>query len=93
MKAEYTKDMQVRASCPDCGGAISTFERNPGNRDLGYILIDQRHTFNGREFLRVVYRLFRCAGCGRGGIAKLHDNRNEQAAVLESFFPTAIAGR
>ena len=32
----------------------------------------------------------RCAGCGRGGIAKIHDNGTVRDGTLEEFFPLSI---
>ena len=52
----------VKARCSDCGGVISLFDfRDPG-REFGYIVNDGHHTFEGRQFTRVHYRLLRCAG-------------------------------
>lgn len=87
MKPEYV-NYNVRARCPDCSGAVTTFEfRNEGN-ECGYILIDKSHQYAGKNYSRIVYRLMRCAGCARGGLAKIHDNG--QSGDLESFFPTCI---
>src|SRR4051794_5762976 len=64
----------VTAPCPDCGGALSTFENRDGTRELGYVLVDKGHSFNGAAYSRTCYVLLRCASCYRGGMAKIHDN-------------------
>jgi len=42
------------------------------------------------RFTRVLYILMRCAGCGRGGVAKIHDNGMVRDGTLEEFFPLSI---
>ena len=79
---EYTKELNIRARCPDCNGAVSTFERKR-EQDFGCVMHKEVHTYEQKEFKRIIYRLFRCAGCGRGGLGKLHDAGNEGEAVLE----------
>lgn len=37
------------------------------------------------------WRLLRCSGCGRAGLAKFHDSGNGPSAVLESFQPRTLA--
>lgn len=83
-------DYGVKAICQDCGGAVSFFDYRDSSREFGYILINQQHSFTGTQFNRIQYRLLRCSGCGRGGLAKFHDNGN-LPAILESFFPRALA--
>lgn len=90
MNPEYTTNLNIRARCPNCGGAIATFERKSERAEHGFVLIDGRHVYDGMEFTRVIYRLFRCAGCGRGGLGKLHDKGDEHEAVLEEFIPAAV---
>jgi hypothetical protein len=86
MKPEY-RNGNVSASCPDCGGARSTFEFREAAREYGAVVRDGHHQFNGQPFKRILYVLMRCAGCGRGGIAKIHDNGSVIAGTLEEFFP------
>jgi len=90
MNPEYTKNLNIRARCPDCDGALTTFERKDTSSEYGFVLIDTKHSIGDKDFGRIIYRLFRCAGCGRGGLGELHDNGNEGEAVLESFFPISI---
>jgi hypothetical protein len=89
MKPEY-KNGNVSACCPDCGGARSTFEFREASREYGTVIRDSPHQFNGQPFSRILYTLMRCAGCGRGGIAKIHDNGRFIDGTLEEFFPIAI---
>lgn len=77
----------VRAQCPDCDGAVTTFEFKDTQRHFGTIIKDQAHTYDGKSYLRVLYLLMRCAGCHRGGLATLHDNGKVEEGVLESFLP------
>ncbi|MFA6099681.1 MAG: DUF4145 domain-containing protein [Patescibacteria group bacterium] len=75
----------VRAHCPDCSGVVTTFE-NRGGSDVD---VSGDHFFGNHAYDFVRYRLFRCAGCGRGGMAKIHVDRAGNTA-LESFLPTSI---
>lgn len=78
----------VKATCPDCS-AISFFDTKDASREYGYVLINKNHTFGGNSFSRIHYRMLRCSGCGRGALAKFHDNGN-LPAELESFYPRAL---
>lgn len=90
MKAIYDKrNRNIRAVCPDCG-ALATFEFRDPSREFGYIVIDQEHEFEGNRFKRIIYRLMGCGGCGRGGLAKIHDSGQPEKVILESFFPMSI---
>ncbi|OFW13933.1 MAG: hypothetical protein A3H27_18085, partial [Acidobacteria bacterium RIFCSPLOWO2_02_FULL_59_13] len=51
---------------------------------------DERHEFNGQTYGRMLYILMRCGGCGRGALAKIHDNGNVIDGALEEFFPFSI---
>lgn len=77
----------VRAKCPDCGGS-TTFEFKSAEREYGYVVQEGRHSFKGEGFEIIIYRLLRCAGCGRGGLAKIHSLASRN--VLESFLPFAL---
>jgi hypothetical protein len=89
MKPDY-KNSNVSAHCPDCGGVRSTFEFREAAREFGTVVRDVRHQYDGKPFIRVLYILMRCAGCGRGGIAKIHDNGTVRDGTLEEFFPLSI---
>lgn len=80
MKAKLRPNGVVSSQCPDWG-STSNFE----NR--GTATLDGAHEYQGQSFNRILFALQQCAGCGRGALAKVHDNGNWQTAVLESFFP------
>lgn len=84
MKPEYAHG-NVRSKCPDCSGAITTFETIGASSKIAH---DRKHSFKGQEFKSVIHALLKCAGCGRGGLAKIHEEGNRR--VLESFFPISI---
>ena len=89
MKPQYDNE-NVRAACPDCGGAVTTFEHKCGPGEYGSISRAAAHQYMGIRFERVVYMLLRCAGCGRGGLVKVHYDQSVEAGVLESFYPVSI---
>lgn len=89
MKPSYI-NMNVRAQCPDCGGALVMFEFRDSSHEFGSVQIEDYHSYKGRQFTKVIYRLMRCGGCGRGGLAKLHDSGQLKDAILESFYPVSI---
>ena len=79
----------VVANCPDCA-APTTFEaRSVGGGSGGMFTIREvGHSFQGMRYRRILYHLFRCAVCGRGGLAVIHDNGHPDGAVLECFLPS-----
>jgi len=89
MKQKYIK-CNVITRCPDCGGAVSTFEHAHKGQEFGAVLIGETHLFNGKRYNFVLYKLMRCAGCGRGGLAKIHYSDRVETGVLESFYPVSI---
>ena len=89
MKPESINKLAVKARCPDCGGAISVFDFKDSSREFGHVLKEEEHTYDGKRFTRIHYRLLRCSGCERAGLAKFHDGN--LPPVLESFYPRAIA--
>ena len=90
MKPEAVNHYSVRAQCPDCGGALSVFDHKVQGGELGLILNDRQHSYDGRPFTRIHWRILRCSGCERAGLAKFHDSGNGTSAVLESFHPRAL---
>lgn len=89
MEPKY-RNGNVAARCPDCNGAVTTFEYSHSGDEFGTIVVDGAHDFDGRRFSRVLYMLFRCAGCYRGGIGKIHDEGRVIDGTLEWFIPAAI---
>ncbi|MGC4089439.1 MAG: DUF4145 domain-containing protein [Polyangiaceae bacterium] len=61
------------------------------HREFGSVVTDDPHQFNGAHFTRIHWKLLRCSGCGRAGLAKFHDSGRGDSAVLESFYPRALA--
>jgi hypothetical protein len=91
MKPEIAApQMNIRANCPDCGGARTTFETQQHGQSFGVIIFDHRHEYEGRPYSRTLYQLLRCAGCGRGGLSVIHDNGNPAQGLLGEFFPRTI---
>lgn len=80
----------VSSCCPDCGGARSTFESRDASRDYGIVIRNGHHSYQGVAYIRTLYVLTRCAGCGRGGLATLHDTGNVHDGILEEFFPLSM---
>jgi len=90
MSPEY-KNGNVVARCPDCDGAITTFEyKGSSTGEFGTVIIDKQHKFENKPFQRTLFKLYRCAGCGRGGMAKIHDNGSVFVGLMESFFPVSV---
>ena len=82
--------LTVRARCPSCDGAVSVYDFRDSSNEFGFVLQDGQHEFAGTQYARTQYRLLRCSGCGRAGMATFHDNGNAPY-VLEEFYPNAIA--
>lgn len=79
----------VFARCPDCQ-AVSVFTHRHEAGEHGYLLVNVGHQFNNQTFTRIHWRLLKCSGCNRAGLAKFHDSGNGETAVLESFHPRAL---
>lgn len=81
----------VRAACPDCEGAVTTFEMRSSSGEYGSILRDAGMIeVDGSTYGRVVYQLVRCAGCGRAGLARIYDNGMVAAGRLAEFYPLSL---
>ncbi len=90
MGPEY-KNGNVISRCPDCNGAVSTYEyKGASSGEYGTIVVDENHLYNDINYGRVIYKLYKCAGCGRGGMAKLHLNGALHEGKMEWFFPISI---
>jgi hypothetical protein len=85
----FFDDGNVKTFCPDCG-AITTFEFQTHGSEFGGITIQKSHNYKGTGFPILVYKLLRCAGCNRGGLAKLHLINQYKSAILEDFYPFSI---
>jgi len=89
-KPEAVNHYSVKARCPDCG-AVSVFDHRTSSGELGHLLDDRAHKFEGITYTRVHWRLLRCSSCSRAGLAKFHDSGNGPSARLESFYPHALS--
>jgi len=92
--ATFGMEGSVAAGCTRCQGTVSTFEwRNQGGA-FGVLT----EAFEGPHYQRMrrEFRLFRCAGCGRGGLGVItlpDDERYpSRYARLERFTPDVIQG-
>lgn len=83
----------VRANCPSCGGALTTYEYQSNNgQQYGTVVLAENHQYAGRAYTSIQYKLMRCAGCGKGGLAEVHldfDNNYDQGK-LARFLPRTI---
>ena len=83
MEAQFING-NVRAICPGCGGALSTYHYRGDLREHGSVI-----ELGGT---RKIFTLMSCGGCGRGGLATLEDRVGQylQANLVE-FYPAAVA--
>lgn len=82
--------LNIRADCPDCGVPTSfEYRDGGGSGEFGTIILNRPHFYQGQNFERLFYKLYRCCVCSRPGIATLHVRNNLEGARLESFWPTA----
>lgn len=84
------QENNVLARCPDCDAITSFDAKGHSNTALGAVFIDVPHRYEGNNYSRMLWHFFRCNVCSRGAVAKLHDNGNNQTAILEDFLPQAI---
>lgn len=90
MSLEFNSQGGIPAHCIDCKSQ-STFEGKYGQKELGSTEIGspqiKLHEFIGRSFTRIVYKLYRCAGCGRGSLAKIYCNSGLEDGVIAELIP------
>ena len=88
--ATINDEGNIRARCPGCDGAWSTFEWRSATSEFGAVV------WKCADIQQFEYRLFRCAGCGRGGLGLVHvirtprNNTNQYPGmhpVLKAFHP------
>ena len=87
--ASLNAEGSVTAGCTRCKGALSTFEWRSHDRPYG--LVTETFEGHGYAVMRREFRLFRCAGCGRGGLGNItlpNDAKYPSSyARLERFTP------
>jgi hypothetical protein len=83
--AKYV-DGNVRAVCPDCQTLVSFHPQQGGT----HVVQNNIHHFRGHAYNRVLYLSLACGGCGRGGMAKVHDSGHVANGVLEEFSPFSV---
>lgn len=88
--ATINEQGNIQACCPECQGALSTFEWNSKDKIYGSV------TINGIAD-NTCYRLYRCAGCGTGAMAivryagKLWPGDTRQLLTFYSEAPERLA--
>src|SRR5579883_649589 len=54
----------VLAPCPGCDGAITNFDtKGHSNTNLGVVIIDGPHQYEGKTYSRILWQFVRCANC------------------------------
>jgi hypothetical protein len=67
--AKINKLGNITASCPGCNGSTSTFEYIYQGKELGFTVVKVRKPYTRfDEEVDAQFRLYRCAGCGMGGL-------------------------
>jgi hypothetical protein len=80
----------VIAVCPICG-IQTTFEAKQDNREYGSIVLDNPNEVGWPgSNRRIVFRLLKCAGCGRAGLAAISDNGRVVDGALVEFLPLSV---
>lgn len=79
----------IKCICPDCN-AVSNFDYKNSSGEYGSVVIPKQHQYNGKNYSRIIYKLFSCTGCGRGGVAKIHCNKLVRDGEVEDFYPVGI---
>ncbi len=92
--ATINKLGNIVARCPYCDGSKATFECSPSSRELGAVSVTIRDRYWPSPPIHIQFRLYRCAGCGAGALARIkmmsHGNGfPEDIWELLEFFPEA----
>ena len=91
--ATINKLGNIVARCPYCDGSKVTFECSPRSRELGAISVTIRDRYQSSQLIPIQFRLYRCAGCGAGALAriKMVPGRDFPEGIWEllEFFPEA----
>jgi hypothetical protein len=92
--AQINKEGNIIAHCPGCDGGKSTFEYKFNGSPLGVVTRREKNPYEFYRKLDVQFRLFRCAGCGMGGIGAIrmmdvHAQYPDKIWQLLWFYPEA----
>jgi Domain of unknown function (DUF4145) len=82
----------ITARCPDCNGALASFEWHQTGSQSALGVITTLKNPPNQAMDHVDYRLFRCAGCGRGALGVVEHYGQLYPSVkqeLRSFYPEA----
>jgi hypothetical protein len=76
----------IRANCPTCGEAVTTYEFKSQSTEYGTVVAQLNPS------VQLYYKLLRCAGCGRGGMAEVQvsPQTGYTNGSLLRFFPPVI---
>jgi hypothetical protein len=91
--ADLNDEGSIRVRCPGCEGSLSSYEWHTGNKEHGAV---RSRTHRSARFgdSAIEYRLFRCAGCGRGGLGVFNVDAGNTYPVavtdLRSFYPEVV---
>ena len=66
---------------------MTSFEFRSAQGEHGSVIVDEDHEFEGTRYPRVIYMLFRCGSCGRGGLAEIHCAGKVSDGELGEFYP------
>ncbi len=81
------KNGVIKCVCPDCR-AIANFDDRDSSSEFGSYVIP--NTKSGR-YGRICYKLFRCTGCHRGGVAEIYCDNRVQDGMVNDFYPLGIS--
>jgi hypothetical protein len=88
MKPIY-ENGNIKSQCPICN-SITTFEYKDSRQEFGSVIIDKNVRISGKTFSRTIFKLMRCANCGRAGLAEIACNNSVIEGELITFFPASF---
>lgn len=82
---------KIIAKCPNCRGAVSNFLFNDDSgSNLGSVSTIKENWVQGYRYEKMDYRLARCAGCGRGGLAEIYRDAGLNKTHFADFYPHSL---
>ena len=81
----------ISSLCPNCD-VVTTFEMQEEGKEFGSIVRERNVSayVGGKKYRREIYKLVRCSGCHRGGLAVFLDNGQLNSGVLLTLYPFGI---